>query len=231
MPHSYALSRTCLVAAAVLGLTLPTVILAQTDIPVGRFKSVTLRNGGRVVIRHGIDQKVTLLKGSTSHTGVTTAVGARLVIDRCGSGCPDDHDLVVEVFTPELVELMVLDGGLIQTRGSFPRQSGLEAAVRHGGMIDFRSMRVDDVNAAVEQGGRIYGKPQRTLVASVAQGGNITYWGDPRVTSSIDKGGVIARGANADADKVHLDHADPGMEPPVPPVPPVAPRKVRRSSL
>ena len=229
MPHSYALIRTCLVAAAVL--TLPCGVMAQTEIPVAPFKSVTLRNGGRVVVRYGSGQKVTLLEGSTSHTGVTTDDGGRLVIDRCSNGCPKDHDLLVEILTPEINELVVTDGGLIQTRGTFPHQPGMEAAVHSGGVIDFRSMTVDDVNAAVQQGGRIFAKPQRTLVASVAQGGNITYWGEPRVRSSIDHGGVIARGAAADADKQILVHPDPGMVTPVTPVPPVAPPKVRRFSL
>src|SRR5262245_59177732 len=99
MRNSYTLGQTCLLAAAVLGLTLPARVMAQTSIPVAPFKSVTLRNGGRVVVRHGSEQKVTLLAGSTSHTVVTVAEGNRLVIDRCGKGCPDDHELVVEVIT------------------------------------------------------------------------------------------------------------------------------------
>ena len=231
MVRSYTLGRTCLLAAAVLALALPAGVMAQTNIPVAPFKSVTLRNGGRVVVRHGSDQRVTLVSGSRSHAGVTVVEGNRLVIDRCSNGCPKGHDLVVEVVTPELAELMVMDGGIIQTRGNFPRQAGLAAAVRSGGAIDSRSLQVDDVSAAVEHGGRIYTKPQKTLVANVAQGGNITYWGNPHVTSSIDHGGVIARGATADADKRLLDHGDPGIAPPVPPTPPVAPQRVRRFSL
>ena len=113
MPHSHTLSRASLVVAAVLGLTLPTGVMAQTDIAVAPFRSVMLRNGGRVVVRHGTDQKVTLLEGSTSHTGVTVADGARLVIDRCVNGCPKGHDLLVEIITPEIAELGVTDGGLI----------------------------------------------------------------------------------------------------------------------
>ena len=224
MQHPYALShalRVFVLAAmpfAVLEPALPAPVAAQTVIPLAPFKSVTLRNGGKVIVRHASTQRVTLLKGSTKCTGVTVADGGRLVIDQCQGGCPRGYRLQVEVLTPDISEVMVENGGTIQSRGSFPRQAELEVAVHDGGTLDLRSMTVDLVSAAVHDGGRILTKPKRTLVANIAQGGAITYWGSPRVSSSVKHGGVVARGTASDADK-SLEEFDPAV-PALPPLPP-----------
>jgi len=231
MPYSYALSnalRTFLLAViplAVLGLAMGAPVVAQTVVPLAPFRSVTLRNGGEVILRHSSAQRVTLLKGSTNHTGATIVDGGRLVIDRCESKCPKGYELVVEVLTPEIADIMVMDGGTIRSRGSFPRQAELGVAVEDGGTIDLRSMTVDFVAAAVQDGGRIFIEPQRALVASIARGGGITYWGNPRVTSSVEHGGVVARGTAADADKPLLEFNE--FSPAVPVLPPVPPIPVR----
>jgi putative autotransporter adhesin-like protein len=229
MRHSYALSnplRTFILAAvipwAALGLAMPAPVVAQTAVPLAPFRAVTLRGGGKVILRYAPSQRVTLLKGSANYTGVAIAEEGRLVIDRCQCKCPRGYELEVEVLTPELVDIMVSDGGTIQSRGSFPRQAELGVAVHDGGTIDLRSMTVDAVDAAVRQGGRIFTKPQRVLAANVAHGGAITYWGHPRVTRSVEDGGVVARGTAADADKPL-----PECGPAAPPVPPVPPTRVR----
>jgi len=198
---------------------------AQTVVPLAPFRSVTLRGGGDVVLRHASTQRVTLLEGSTACTGVMVADEGRLVIDKCRSGCPKGYKLVVEVLIPEVVDIAVMDGGTIQTRGSFPRQAELAAAVGDGGTIDLRSMTVDFVAAGVHDGGRILTKPRSALVANIVRGGAITYWGDARVKSSVEKGGVVARGIPAEADKP-LSELSPGAHalPPVPPLPPIRAR-------
>jgi hypothetical protein len=79
----------------------------------------------------------------------------------------------------------------------------------------------------VYSGGRIFARPGTALSADVEQGGNITYWGDAAVKSSIRHGGVVERGTAADADKLLVELMGPQfVEPlaPVPPVPPAAPR-------
>jgi hypothetical protein len=172
-----------------------------------------------VIVRHGNARQLTLLKGSTRYTAVTIADGDRLVIDRCRGKCPKGYELEVEIITPELADI-AHDGGLIESRGSFPRQEELEIAVRDGGIIDLRSMTADLVKATVQQGGRILTTARRTLAATVAHGGAITYWGDPRVTSSVEHGGVIGRGTAGDVDRLQkeFDAAVPVL-PPVPAIP------------
>ena len=134
--------------------------------------------------------------------------------------------MAIEIVTPEVADVRVMDGGIIQTLGGFPQQAELEVAVGDGGVIDLRSMNVDIVAAAIHDGGRILTKPQKALIARVERGGGITYWGTPRVTSRVRQGGVVSRGAAADANRPLRevppfvpDHLLP--VPPVPPLPPV----------
>ncbi len=211
-----------LIPSVALGLIVSAPTMAETVVPLAPFRSVTLHNGGHVVLRHGPTQRVTLIKGSTDHTRLKVADGGRLVIDD-HSHSPRGYRLEVEILTPEIVEVSVEDGGLIQTRGSFPRQAELDVAVDNGGIIDLRSMTVDVVNAEVEQGGGIFTKPQRALNARITQGGAITYWGSPQVKSSVQHGGAVSKGRAADADRP-LSELGPGLQdvralPPVPPVP------------
>lgn len=219
-----------LVALAVLGLALPAPVVAQSAIPLAPFRAVTLRGGGKVTLSYAPIQRVTLLKGSSKYTGVAIAEDGRLVIDRCQSECPKGYELEVEVLAPDLLDIMVSDGGTIESRGSFPRQAELGVAVGDGGTIDLRSMTVDFVEAAVHDGGRIFAKPQRGLVAKIARGGVITYWGHPHVTSSVEQGGVVARGTAAAADRSLAEFGPAGPAvPAVPVVPPLPPIRVRRS--
>jgi hypothetical protein len=230
MPQSFlrgSVIKAVLVAAipslAVLALAAPG--SAGTVVPLGPFRSLALRSGGKVILRHGSDQRVTLLKGSTDYSSVRIVEGDRLVIERCRSRCPKGYELVVEVRTPDIDGIMVADGGSIRSSGSFPRQASLQAAVRDGGTIDLRSMTVESVAAAVQDGGRILAKPKKALVGSVARGGVITYWGSPTVTSSIQKGGVVARGAPGDVDKP-LEEVSPAT-PALPQIPPLPSTGIR----
>lgn len=206
-----------------LALAMPAPVVAQTGVSFAPFGPVELRNGGELILRHGPIQRVTLLKGSLEHTSVTIADGGRLVIDRCKSRCPKGYELEIEIVTPDISGISVADGGTIQSRGSFPRQGNIGAAVRDGGTIDIRSMAVDSVTASVEEGGIILTMPQTALFARVFDGGNITYWGDARVESSVRSVGAVTRGTAAEADKPLLE-LSPSLSvarvPPVPPIPP-----------
>lgn len=214
------------VAPATLLTAMP-VFAGPTVLPTTPFRSLTLHNGGHVVLRHGSTHRVTILEGSTDHSSVKVVDGHRLVIDRCSERCPSRYRLTVEVVAPEVDEIKVEDGGIVATRRGFPPRENLRAAVADGGMIDMRSMVVNEVTAAVNGGGRILTTPRGALVAKVAQGGAITYWGSPRVSSSIDHGGVVARGRPADVGR-HPD--DLGiLDSVTPPVPPVPRAKVRGS--
>lgn len=181
---------------------------SQTVVPVGRFGSVELRNGGKVFLRHGATQRVTLLKGSPVHTQITIAGGDQLVIDKCRNKCPRGYELEVEIVAPDIAGISIADGGTIEVQGSFPRREEIRVAVSQGGTIDIRSMTVGSVTASVDQGGRIFTKPQSALIAKVLQGGNITYWGDAQVTSSVRHGGVVTKGTADEADKPLLDLGD-----------------------
>lgn len=195
---------------------------AQT-IPLSTFDSVELRNGGKVILRHGPTPQVTLLRGSRDYTSVTSQ-GGSLVINKCKSRCPRGYELSVEIVTPHIVRVSITDGGTIESRGNFA-QSEIAASVTSGGTIDIRTIRVDRVNASVSEGGRIFTRPQASMFATVMNGGNITYWGNAQVQSSIDGGGVVTKGDADEADKPLSElisfQESPPPAPPVPAVPPI----------
>lgn len=235
MQHSYEFRnapRTCfltVISLAAVGLVTPGPVVAQTVVPLAPFTSVTLHDGGEVILRHGSAQRVTLLKGSASCARATVADGGRLVIDRRQGDCPRGSHPIVEVLTPEITDIMVMNGGTIRSDGSFPQQAEIEVAVGQGGTIDLRSMTVGVVTAGVNSGGRILTKPQRALVANIAHGGAITYWGNPNVKSRVDDGGVVGRGSATDADKP-LPECGSSV-PAVPALPSVPPTRVRRATI
>jgi hypothetical protein len=204
-------------------------VAAQKVVSLAPFSSVETHDGAHVVVQHGPTHRVTLLKGSLDCSSVTVAGGGRLVIRKYKSRCPRGYELEVEVVTPQVAGIAVHDGGWVQTRGSFPRQSEISVAVESGGTIDIRSMAVASVTASVDSGGRILTKPQSSLVASVADGGNITYWGVPRVTKSIQRGGVVERGT-AEEGSAKLSEMNTSLSavPPVAPPPNVQPIRNQR---
>lgn len=204
---------------------------AQSDpIPLAPFRSVETRNGAHAILRYGPTQRVTVLKGSPDHARITISSEEALIIDKtCNDKCGRGYELEVEIVTPEVVHVTVAHGGWLQSRGAFPRQTELGATVDNGGTLDIRSLSVDSVTASVLSGGRILTKPRTSMVASVVQGGNITYWGNARVTQSIRHGGVVEKGAPADADKPLLDVGTANAAvPPSPPVPPIEPLRDRQ---
>ena len=206
-------------SAVALGVPAP--VAAQTVVPVEPFRSIELRGGGTVIINHGPTQGVTVLKGSLDYTRFKIADGRSLVIDRCDIRCPRGYDLQIEIVTPDIVGLLVTDGGTIQIRAGFPPKTEIEAAVRDGGAIDIRSMVVDRVTASVKEGGVILTIPQIALSASVVNGGTINYWGDAHVESSVRSGGDISKGAAAAANKPLSELSPPLPSPPTPPIPPL----------
>ena len=197
---------------------------ASTVVAVARFEAVELRGGGRVTVRHGSAQRVTLRQGDARHTRIEVEEG-QLRVWNCVPDCPRGYRLELEVETPKLTALAVSDGGTIHGLGEFPPATELAVAVEQGGVLDARSLAADSVAAAVHSGGLILTHPRQQLTANVSQGGNITYWGDPQVNSAIQHGGVVEKGKASDAERPLAELSPPYHQPmaPVPPVPPVPP--------
>jgi hypothetical protein len=191
---------------------------AQTVVPVGPFSSVKADGGhNRITLRYGATQRVTLLSGDRQHTQITTD-GDRLVINNCRLDCPRGYKVEIEIVTPVIKGISLSNGGLIQSRGEFPAQGEISVAVDNGGMIDIRAITVNNVTAAVHDGGKIFARPRNGLVVSIADGGAVTYWGNPQnITKAIKRGGVVEKGEAADADKPLSEIGS--AAPPVPAVP------------
>ena len=195
---------------------------AQSVFSVAAFRSIQLQDGGEVIVRHGSTQRVTLVKGRRECSSVTVEDGELLIRGPHGQ-CRDEREMVIEVQTPAIEKLKVMDGGTLRTVGSFPSQEKLLGMVESGGRLDMRSMNAKAVRAGVRHGGGIFTKPTVSLQARIAQGGLITYWGDPDVQSRVEHGGAVTAGRPGDLNRP-LEKIEAGVEtgpsPPTPPTPP-----------
>ncbi|HVZ92209.1 MAG TPA: DUF2807 domain-containing protein [Rhizomicrobium sp.] len=168
--------------------------LAATAVPVEHFDGVGLEGGGHVVIKHGAQQRVTLIDGSAQHTKIRVEHGS-LKIDACNQDCPHEYKLNIEIVTPELSAAAIEGGGHIVAESGFPSQRELSAAVEGGGHLDLSAIAADKVSAAVDGGGHIQVRAGKSLSAAVNGGGSIVYEGDPEVASAIDGGGSVSKAA------------------------------------
>ncbi len=181
-----------LAAAAFAGGVAVTVAMAQTAVPLAPFDSVELSGGGHVILRHGAEQRVTILKGSTQYTTLTVRGSRKLEIDACNSDCPANYDLEIEIVTPQIATVAVSGGGAIEGAPGFPAQKSITAAVDGGGgRIDMRAVDAESGTAAIDGGGKIEIRASGHLTAAVNGGGRIRYVGDPKVTTAIDGGGSV----------------------------------------
>ena len=179
------------------------------------FRSVELRNGGEVVIRHAPTRSVSL----ASEQSRARVVDGRLVVEICARHCAHGERKPVTILTPALDAVAVSNGGTLRVEGPFPSQASLAASVEQGGTVDVRALRASSVAASISQGGRIFTRPLASLTASVRNGGRVAYWGDPSVRRAIAGGGVVERGRPEDEGKA-LAEFDP-MLPRLPELPPL----------
>lgn len=162
-------------------------------VPLGAFDQIQLKGGGHVTIRHGAQQSVNIVKGSTQYTTFAIRDGHRLEIHACNDNCPMVYDLQIEIVTPELAGIGISGGGDVATEGSFPAQDRLDVAVNGGGDIDVKAIRATNVDAAVRGGGDVEVTAVKELNAAVSGGGAITYHGDPQVSEAVNGGGSVSR--------------------------------------
>ena len=181
-------------AAAVFAGVLPAAAAtAQTTVPLAHFNSIELRGGGHVLLRHGAQQRVTILQGSTQYTRLAIEESGKLVIDACNSDCPMHYDLEIEIVAPDVRAVAISGGGRIESAPGFPAQGSITAAVNGGGTIDVRNLAAVNGTAAVDGGGHIEINTSEHLTAAVNGGGNIRYVGNPQVTTAVDGGGSVQR--------------------------------------
>jgi hypothetical protein len=164
--------------------------VAQTPISVGRFEGIELRGGGEIVIRHGAQQRVTMLSGDRALASFEVDRQNRLVIRPCRTSCRNQR-LRVEIVTPRLEAVAIHGGGSIRAEGGFPAEDDVAVAIHGGGTIDTRAVRGRSVAAAIVGGGLIRVAARDNLAASIHGGGAIRYVGNPQRTVSIHGGGAV----------------------------------------
>lgn len=155
------------------------------------FTNLEVRGPGRVSVRHGPAPRFRLVRGSTDLTDIAVR-GRRLVIDACTSSC-QGYRPEIEIVTPRLDRVTVEGGGSVQSKGSFPDQPTLFAAISGGGLIRISGIEAARVSATVSGGGTIKTSVRDALEAVIRGDGSIVYWGEPSVASSVTGGGVVVR--------------------------------------
>lgn len=163
---------------------------AQTTVSVGRFDSVELRGGGKVTIRHGEAQGVTLVRGDPAMTRFTVDRDGQLEIRTCVRSC-SNYRLEVEIVTPDIEGIAIDGGGSIRVDGAFPGRGLLALEIDGGGEIDATAIPAGSVAASVDGGGTILTRARGSLTASIEGGGAIRYRGDPAVRAAINGGGTV----------------------------------------
>lgn len=168
---------------------------ADEVVSVAPFKSVSLHGGGKVTLRHGDVQRVTITRDTKRYADIHTSPDNELVIDVCKHECPRHYNLEIEIVTPAIAGVSIHGGGEIDSVGEFPVQPTLNAAIHGGGEINLRGLAAKRVSVAVHGGGAISVTAKSHLSATVHGGGEITYWGHPSVTTVIHGGGSVERGS------------------------------------
>lgn len=184
--------RTLLFLLPVAAAAVPA--LAAETVPVQPFRSIELRGGGDVVVRHGPAQMVTILSGSSQFTRFHVTRYGQLRIDACNERCPQHYDLRIEIVSPDAPDLAIQGGGAIAVAPGFAPQRQLAAAIDGGGRIDARSIAASSFDAAINGGGKIFAGRSSVLSAAVNGGGEIRYSGDPQVSTAIHGGGIVRPG-------------------------------------
>jgi hypothetical protein len=177
-------------------ITLAITAAGQAPRQLPQFQSIEVSGGGHVLLRNAPSHDVRVVKGSRDLSRIEVTRSGTLIIDKCRTKCPKGYRLEVEVFAPNIRSISVAHGGRIESSEGFSRRAELTLDVSNGGTIDVRSLSADRVIASVNQGGGILTSPRAFLSATVANGGNITYWGDPQVKESVDHAGAVQRAAN-----------------------------------
>jgi hypothetical protein len=184
------------VSARVVIIALAFGMVGQEARQVAPFTSIEMSGGAHVLLRNAPSHRVQVIQGSRELSRIEVTRSGELIIDKCRSKCPKGYQLELEVFAPSITSISVAHSGRLESRESFARQTELTVDVSNGGTIDVRSFAADRVIASVSQGGGILTAPRASLSATVSNGGNITYWGDPEVKSSVDHAGAVRRGVN-----------------------------------
>jgi hypothetical protein len=188
--------RTILPALALASLA-PSAALAAQTINVPPFRSIELHGGGDAILRHGDRQRVVLIKGDPKIAQIEVVGDGKLVLSPCDSEkhwCWGNHELEVEVTTPDIAAISVHGGGDLKAERGFPTEPNLALNVHGGGDADVRALPAKNVSVEVHGGGEAKVRAERTLSADVHGGGEVRFWGHPQVTSSTHGGGEVQSG-------------------------------------
>ncbi|QIK77965.1 hypothetical protein G7077_02585 [Sphingomonas piscis] len=180
-----------LTTLAVVTLSVPATGAERVATPA--FRSIQLMGGGRVTVRPGPVQRVTILTGSSAFTQMRVDRSGQLRIAACNNRCPRNYDLQILIEAPRLPDMAISGGGEIAVARGFAPESDVAAAIRGGGVIDALQVQTRTASAAISGGGVIKVRASSSLNAAIRGGGEVGYVGNPQVSSAISGGGGLRR--------------------------------------
>lgn len=166
---------------------------AGTDIQLPSFHGINVHGGGEVKLIYGPVQRVTVIKADMKVARITVK-GGMLDLSPCDGTCWGNHELKVEVVTPNIDAVEVHGGGWLAAEGNFPKTPRLTADIHGGGTANLRNLPADTVEAEVHGGGTLHVNALTALNADVHGGGSITYTGHPQRLSTKTHGGGSIHG-------------------------------------
>lgn len=162
-----------------------------TDMNFPIFTGITVKSGTNVVLHHGPQQRVTIVKGNAAKANLRMS-GSTLVISPCKGWCFQPETLQVEIVSPRIDDIRAYSGSDFKAVGTFPRQPALHIEAQSGSDIDSRAIPAEAINATVHSGADAYVNALDTLNAAVQSGGDLTYIGAPKhMTTDTHSGGSI----------------------------------------
>ena len=183
-----------LAAAALIGGT----ALADTNVAVQPFHSVTIQGMGHVTFVHGAEQRVVLKQGDTNNTQVYVKDGD-LVFKSCprkgwfgwNSSCPVGYNLDVVITTPGLAGVEIDGSGKIEAAGGFPQQPKLDIEINGSGNVDLMNLPAASTDVAIHGSGKVLTTARDKLDVEIAGSGTVIYGGSPQISQTIMGSGAV----------------------------------------
>jgi opacity protein-like surface antigen len=189
--------KTLILAAGLTALLIGSA-QADTTVPVGQFRSVTIEGQGHITFVHGAQQRVVLKEGDTTNTKIYVKDG-ELIFKSCpgtgflgwGNSCPSGYDLQVEITTPGIAGVEIDGSGKFDTAGSFPQQPKLAIEINGSGNVDLSGLPAASSDVAIHGSGKVYTTAHDKLDVEIAGSGTVIYGGAPHISQTIMGSGVV----------------------------------------
>ncbi|NQD37853.1 hypothetical protein HPT27_12525 [Permianibacter sp. IMCC34836] len=183
---------------AVLMLAMGPVSAAEGDVVPG-FTKVTISVAGNTQIHAGGEYRVSIKAEVSMRQRIKVDVDGDTLRVYCPGNCGSLHHDGIDVYLPQLNELHLLNGGRIELDTGLPVANSLGLTVHNGGTIDAGNAIAERVVAEVHNGGRIVLAACSQLDTRIRNGGDIQYFGTPKISKDVINGGNVSSASGGES--------------------------------